>query len=36
MTLGKITVDNSVTYIPKSEQTKEREIKPKKNWLTPS
>ena len=30
MTLRKITVDNSVRYLPKSEQTKEREIKPKK------
>ena len=30
MTLRKITCDNSVRYIPKSEQTKEREIKPKK------
>ena len=30
MTLRKITVDNSVKYIPKSEKTKEREIKPKK------
>ena len=29
MTLRKITVDNSVRYIPKSEQTKEKEIKPK-------
>ena len=30
MTIRKITIDNSVRYIPKSEQTKEREIKPKK------
>ena len=30
MTLRKITIDNSVRYIPKIEQTKEREIKPKK------
>ena len=30
MTLRKITIDNSVRYIPKNEQTKEREIKPKK------
>ena len=30
MTLRKITIDNSVRYIPKSEQTKERDIKPKK------
>ena len=29
MTLRKITVDNSVRYIPKSEQTKEKDIKPK-------
>ena len=29
MTLRKITVDNSVRYIPKIEQTKERDIKPK-------
>ena len=29
MTLRKITVDSSVGYIPKSEQTKEKEIKPK-------
>ena len=29
MTLRKITNDNSVRYIPKSEQTKEKEIKPK-------
>ena len=28
MTFGKITIDNSVRYIPKSEQTKERDIKP--------
>ena len=30
MVLRKITIDNSVRYILKSEQTKEREIKPKK------
>ena len=30
MTLGKITIDNSVRYIPKTEQAKEREVKPKK------
>ena len=30
MVLRKITVDNSVRYISKSEQTKEKEIKPKK------
>ena len=29
MTLRKITVDNSVRYIPKTEQTKEKEIRPK-------
>ena len=29
MTLRKITIDNSVKYIPKREQTKEKEIKPK-------
>ena len=29
MTLRKITIDNSVRYIPKSEQTKEKENKPK-------
>ena len=29
MTLRKVTIDNSVRYIPKSEQTKEREIKSK-------
>ena len=29
MTLRKITVDNSLRYIPKSEQLKEKEIKPK-------
>ena len=29
MTLRKITVDSSVKYIPKSEQTKEKEIKAK-------
>ena len=29
MTLRKITIDNSVRYIPKSEQPKEREIIPK-------
>ena len=30
MTLRKITIDNGVRYIPISEKTKEREIKPKK------
>ena len=29
MTLSKITVDNSVRSFPKSEQTKERDSKPK-------
>ena len=29
MTLRKITIDNSVRYIPRSQQTREREIKPK-------
>ena len=29
MTLRKITIDNSVRYIPKTEKTKEKEIKPK-------
>ena len=29
MTLRKITIANSVRYIPKSEQTKEKQIKPK-------
>ena len=29
MVLRKITIDNSVRYIPKSEQTKEKNIKPK-------
>ena len=29
MTLRKITVDNSGRYVPKSEQTKERDCKPK-------
>ena len=28
--INKITNDNSARYFPKSEQTKEREIKPKK------
>ena len=30
MTLRKITIDNSVRYIPKSEQTKEKNNKPKR------
>ena len=29
MVLGKITVDNSVRFIPESEQTKKRDAKPK-------
>ena len=29
MVLRKITIDNSVRYIPKTEKTKERENKPK-------
>ena len=29
MTLRKITIDNSVRYIPNTEKTKEKEIKPK-------
>ena len=29
MTLRKITIDNSVRYIPKSEKTKEKEISPR-------
>ena len=29
MVLGKITINNSVRYVPKSEQTKERDSKPK-------
>ena len=29
MTLRKITIDNSVRYIPKNEQTKEKSNKPK-------
>ena len=33
MTLRKITIDKSVRYIPKSEQTKEREIKPKSKTI---
>ena len=28
MVLRKITVDNSVRYIPKTEETKERDVKP--------
>ena len=29
MVLRKITIDNSVRYIPKTEKTKEKQIKPK-------
>ena len=29
MTLGKITIDNSVRYVPVTEKTKERDNKPK-------
>ena len=29
MTLRKITIDNSVRYIPTSEKTKEKELRPK-------
>ena len=29
MTLRKITIDNSVRYIPITEKTKEKEVKPK-------
>ena len=31
MVLRKITIDNSVRYIPIGEKTKETDIKPKKN-----
>ena len=30
MVLRKITIDNSVRYIPKTDKTNEKEIKPKK------
>ena len=30
MTLRKITIDNSVKYVPKNEKPKEKEIKPNK------
>ena len=30
MTLRKITIDNSVRYVPQSEKPKEKENKPKK------
>ena len=30
MTLRKITIDNSVRYVPKGEQTRKRDSKPKK------
>ena len=39
MTLRKKTINNIVKYIPKSEQTKERDNKQKKNnksWFTTS
>ena len=36
MTLRKITIDNSVRYIPKSEQPKEREIKKNESWFSSS
>ena len=36
MTLRKITIDNSVRYVPISEKLKEREIKPKKQKLAHS
>ena len=29
MTLRKLTIDNSVRHIPKSEQTKDKQIKPR-------
>ena len=29
MVLNKTTIDNSVRYIPKTEQTKKRDVKPK-------
>ena len=35
MVLRKIAVDESVRYIPKSDQTKEKEIKPKKAGSLP-
>ena len=35
MTLRKTAIDNSVRFIPKNEQTKEREIKPKKAGSVP-
>ena len=34
MTLGKITIDNSVRYIPKNEKTKEIEQNPTKKNST--
>ena len=38
MVLGKTTIDDSVRYVPKGEQTKEKEIKPKKSksWFSSS
>ena len=35
MVLRKITIDNSIRYIPKTEQTKQRDIKPKKTGSLP-
>ena len=35
MTLRKMTIDNSVRYVPKSEQTKERVSKPKTTKIGP-
>ena len=36
MTLRKITIDNSVRYIPKSEQTKEKDFKSKTRTIKAS
>ena len=36
MVLRKITIDIIVRYIPKSERTEEKEIQPKKSWVTSS
>ena len=36
MVLRKITIDSIVRYIPKSEKTKEIDIKPKKSWFASS
>ena len=35
MLLRKITIDNSVRYVPINEQTKEKEIKPKTTKVGP-